>query len=238
MKRKNPTIRNYVQAAAYLGSKWHRPLHGRSTSLERLNDSTIAVKYHYTNVVEYSSNGLITIRTNGYETVTTKRKINEYAPVRIWQHNYVWYANGERFSSPMTIDSSIPRETVYCPMHDSNGRFVDHCVLQPSDFDYWGNYDPDNLQPKRLHWIGMAGMRGYLPNYCEVFASEESAIDSLLDLHDLSDRSKYARELRQYGYTDLILHKHGNEYCEVTSCDCDDPATHSDSPNDLDWLAD
>lgn len=82
---------------------------------------------------------------------------------------------------------------------------------------------------KRTHWIGLAGLRGYIPQCCDVYASKRAAINSLMQTHDLSENSKYARELSKYGYTDLILHKHGNEYAEVTECDCDDPATHSDT---------
>lgn len=79
------------------------------------------------------------------------------------------------------------------------------------------------------HYIALAGLHGCMPNYCEAFDTESDAIHALLDLHELSSRSVYAMELRHNGYTELRLHKHGNEYAEVTFCDCDDPDQHSDN---------
>lgn len=34
------------------------------------------------------------------------------------------------------------------------------------------------------HFVGMAGLRGYMPAFCEVYDSFESTCDSLIDIHD------------------------------------------------------
>jgi hypothetical protein len=79
----------------------------------------------------------------------------------------------------------------------------------------------------KTHYIGMAGIHGCLPQTCEVYATAREACDSLADLHDLGKnrRAALCRDL----YLELNMSRDGNEYCEVTSCDCNDPTCHSDS---------
>lgn len=74
-------------------NKNRRPLHGRSTELIRLNDETIAVKYHNTNIVTYHNDGSITLNTDGWRTLTSKAKINEYTPawISLYQSSGIWY---------------------------------------------------------------------------------------------------------------------------------------------------
>jgi hypothetical protein len=78
------------------------------------------------------------------------------------------------------------------------------------------------------HYIGMAGLRGCIPNYCEVYPDRKSAIESLADLHELGQHSKFRQELRQTGTSYLNLHTHGNEYMEIVDCDCNTPWEHSE----------
>jgi hypothetical protein len=84
------------------------------------------------------------------------------------------------------------------------------------------------------HYIAMAGLRGYLPQYCEVFPDKDGAIDSLVDLHELYDSARaFEDDLRKNCYTDLDLTIHGNEYAEVQPCTCDSPQDHSEDDIDL-----
>ena len=77
------------------------------------------------------------------------------------------------------------------------------------------------------HYIGMAGLHGCLPQYCEVYDTYEEAAEGLAFLHELGrDR---IRRLRMDGYLELNLHRDGNEYCEITECECSTPEIHSDS---------
>ena len=79
----------------------------------------------------------------------------------------------------------------------------------------------------KKHWIGMAGIHGYLPATCDVYESPKQAADSLADLHDLGKRRR--AELRRDFYIELNIHRDGNEYAEITECNCDNPNEHSDS---------
>ena len=76
------------------------------------------------------------------------------------------------------------------------------------------------------HFIAMAGIHGCMPNYCASCDTYHDAVDSLISLHDLG--RKRAKELRADGYIELNMQRDGNEYAEITECDCDNPAQHND----------
>lgn len=87
----------------------------------------------------------------------------------------------------------------------------------------------------RAHFIGMAGLRGYMPNCCDSYETWDGAAESLAGIHDLSENA--AERLRRDGYLDLPSSA-GNEYCEITICHCDDPMCHSDMADERekqDW---
>jgi len=68
------------------------------------------------------------------------------------------------------------------------------------------------------HYLALAGLHGCMCQY-------SSAVDDLAQLHDLGRDRK--RKLKRTGYLELNLHRDGNEYCEITECDCDDPEVHN-----------
>lgn len=84
-------------------------------------------------------------------------------------------------------------------------------------------------EQNRIHYIAMAGLHGCIPNYCDVYASFDDAVESLCQVHDLGPYSRFRKELKKHGYTELNLRKHGNAYAEVSECSCEEPWIHSDS---------
>lgn len=87
----------YEKASGYLGTKQDRPLPGRSTRLQRRPDGGIAVRYHATDVITFHPDGRIVLQSGGYQTMTTKARINEYSPVQLYADRGLWYvANGTR----------------------------------------------------------------------------------------------------------------------------------------------
>lgn len=78
--------------------------------------------------------------------------------------------------------------------------------------------DP-NLPIPRKHYIGLAGLHGYMPNYntC-AYDTRGQCADDLGSLHELSGRQ--IKQMRRDQYFELDLHIHGNEYCEINVCDC------------------
>jgi hypothetical protein len=76
----------------------------------RLHDrgGYIAVRLHNTDIVDIYPDGKYVLHTGGWQTVTTKDRINSYAPVHIYQRKHVWYMadrNGNQieFHDGMTI---------------------------------------------------------------------------------------------------------------------------------------
>jgi len=94
----------------------------------------------------------------------------------------------------------------------------------------------------KKHYIAMGGLHGYLPSHCDVYPTYNDAVESLVELYSLGKKRK--KELQDNSYLELYLHGDkfpficdGNEYCEITECNCDNPAIHSDSYFELpdDW---
>src|SRR5438552_3875156 len=87
-----------------------RPIAGlRSTWVRRdFLRRYIAILYHRTEVVRYYSDGRITVHIDHHYTVTTKKRINTFAPVRIFQRNFIWYiAENVRFIEGMQVNSNV-----------------------------------------------------------------------------------------------------------------------------------
>lgn len=78
----------------------------------------------------------------------------------------------------------------------------------------------------RVHYIGMAGLCCYMPNYTTVGDTRGAVADDLGRLHDLSQRR--VNLLRRDMYCDLDLRKEGNEYCEIVRCECETPGDHTE----------
>ena len=66
-----------------------------NTYLVRLDSETIGVQLHQTIVVKIHNDGTYTLNSGGWQTVTTKQRINEYSPVRVNQRKYQWYVGDE-----------------------------------------------------------------------------------------------------------------------------------------------
>jgi len=103
-------INTYETASNFLGSKEDRPLPGRSTRLHRLSDSSIAVRYHWTNVVTYHDDGSIELDSGGHHTSTTKARINKYSPVHVYQRNFEWIVDFTMDDSTEFSDGMIVEE--------------------------------------------------------------------------------------------------------------------------------
>ena len=117
-------MKTYIEAAAFLGGKPVRSIPSiRSTIVSRINNAAIGVFYHGTPVVTYHDDGTVTLRTGGWHTSTTKVRINDFSPARIYQKDFNWYFNiGEGhvdFIEGMTVDANgLPT----LPTHDESVR--------------------------------------------------------------------------------------------------------------------
>lgn len=72
---------------------------GNNTYAEILHDGTVAIKLHNTYVVKINPNGTYTLNSGGWQTHTTKDRINQYNPKRVYQRDFQWYIsmNGKEY---------------------------------------------------------------------------------------------------------------------------------------------
>lgn len=94
---------NYIEASNRLGSRDSRKLEN-NTYLHRTPDGHLAVRLHATDVVTFYPEKTV-LHSGGWRTVTTKDRINEYSPVRIYQTKGVWYMpDGSLFYDGVAVD--------------------------------------------------------------------------------------------------------------------------------------
>lgn len=64
---------------------------GNNTYAEILHDNSVGIMLHSTYVVKIHPDDTYTLQTGGWQTVTTKDRINQYSPVRVYQRKYEWF---------------------------------------------------------------------------------------------------------------------------------------------------
>ena len=90
-------VYDYASLAAYLGRKESRPYaSGHHTRLVRIDPDRIALRLHRTDVLTWYHDGRITYDSGGWRTATTKARMAEYGPVRIWSERGDWYVSDPR----------------------------------------------------------------------------------------------------------------------------------------------
>lgn len=84
-------IESYSTAEKALGNRRSRVI-GNNTELIRKGDD-IAVELHGNEIIRFFSNGNVRLSSRGYETSTTKDRLNRYTPrgVSVRQRDYKWY---------------------------------------------------------------------------------------------------------------------------------------------------
>lgn len=99
---------DYEQAQATLtGRNKDRKKLANNTYLVRRDNGDFAVKLHDTDVVTYHADGTITLSTGGWQTVTTKARINEYSHAGISQRQGVWYmSDGSLYRDGLVIKAN------------------------------------------------------------------------------------------------------------------------------------
>jgi len=79
-----------------------KPLYANTRLVKR--GENYAIRLHYTDVVTICKNGTYVLRSGGWQTNTTKARINQYSPVGIYQEKFVWYlVDGTEFYDGITV---------------------------------------------------------------------------------------------------------------------------------------
>lgn len=91
MAKLKATPKNFVEALAVLNGRESMRL-GNNTYLENLVGlQFIGVRLHNTYIVRFHYNRQITLHSGGYQTATTKERINQFIAGSIFQKAWQWY---------------------------------------------------------------------------------------------------------------------------------------------------
>ncbi|MFM7980647.1 MAG: hypothetical protein ACKPKO_15140, partial [Candidatus Fonsibacter sp.] len=64
---------------------------GNNTYASILPDGSVGITLHSTIVVRIHEDGSYTLSNGGWQTITTKDRINKYCPYYVFQKNYEWF---------------------------------------------------------------------------------------------------------------------------------------------------
>lgn len=72
---------------------------GNNTYAEILSDGSVGIMLHSTYVVKIHADGTYTLNSGGWQTSTTKDRINQYSPKKVSQRQYEWFVsvNGKEY---------------------------------------------------------------------------------------------------------------------------------------------
>jgi hypothetical protein len=77
------------------------------------------------------------------------------------------------------------------------------------------------------HYIAAGGIHGCMPAFCSSFDEYDDAVNYIVEIHELGKKRK--RALKRDGSIELNMRRDGNEYADITECNCDTPQDHDDS---------
>jgi hypothetical protein len=103
-------VTSFGAAENFLGGKDWRAI-GHNTAIIRRSETTIAVLFHSTDVVTFHLDGRVTFNTGGWESVTTKVRMNALSPCSVWSEGGTWAIMGPsgdsaRFEDGVTLDAA------------------------------------------------------------------------------------------------------------------------------------
>lgn len=95
-----------------------------NTHLYRHNNGDIGVMYHDTEIVTYfypTGTYIYCVRLNsgGWQTVTTKQRMNLFTNVRVWQRDHQWFVTEPKLRSSLGYG---PNKYVWFGQDDDNER--------------------------------------------------------------------------------------------------------------------
>lgn len=100
---------SFFSAQSFLGKKDKKKL-GCNTWLIKIDNDTIGIKYHNTFVIQYKLGGNVILNNGGWDTPTTKKRLNDFTNARVWQKNFNWYVTDSKGTHPffngMIVDNN------------------------------------------------------------------------------------------------------------------------------------
>lgn len=200
---------SFTDADHILGNR-HRKKIGHNTYLQR-NHSVIDAIYHSTAVVTYSPNGTMQASTGGWQTVTTKDRLNQLLPARVWSERGSWYTTGGtrffdgiRFSDSGQVLNPLPMEDLQRvdkynkemkkSIKEYINGYIDELAIDglpmPSNGDCW--YCIGMMPDSTDHLLGHLDEKYYVPslavNALRETGYKDAGIFIFLDMQPEQDR--------------------------------------------------
>jgi hypothetical protein len=85
---------------------------------------------------------------------------------------------------------------------------------------------------KNLHWIGMNGSRGCMPDFCAAYDTRSAPVEELANHLELTDAQR--KELDDVGIVECVPDQ-GAAYAEIQECNCDKPWEHTEGDDPSNW---
>lgn len=115
---------SYGQAVDKLGSRQSRRI-DRNTYLRREDDGSVTVRYHATDIIRFYPDGSATYNTGGWFTYSTKERMNEYGPAKLYSEGGMWLVSHK--SDPLT-----PPRVTKCRTCKGTGT-----IHYPASYTWW-----------------------------------------------------------------------------------------------------
>tara|TARA_R100001510_G_C7521294_1_gene116684 strand:+ start:76 stop:363 length:288 start_codon:yes stop_codon:yes gene_type:complete len=75
----------------------------RGNTQVKVFDNSVALYLHGNMIAEYAADGALYINDGGWQSNTTKERLNGLPNVRIHQKNFQWYLNDKAWSGEWTL---------------------------------------------------------------------------------------------------------------------------------------
>ena len=131
---------DYAVLDEYLGSKLERLL-GYETRVVR-DGHDIAIKHYRTNILKIDPTNIIKIDVRGWETKTTKDRLNQFLRCRdvyISQAKGKWTIHGTNDNFPYEDGAEVHQDGyVVLPSRNNRDRVTSKADIDPKDYELYG----------------------------------------------------------------------------------------------------
>lgn len=202
---------------------------GNNRRLIRLSDESIALRLHSTNIVTYHQDGTCTLYMGGWDTVITKRAINDYSPARVYSAGgRVKDAEGFPVFTSIwhSSDGLTPPKIQKCRKCHGTGEIVERCDGRY----YYGWYHRDRTKEivKALPGMVYRDVRtGYSWEDCDICETHRYS-DCLhapgFPAHTRTYHATVTRDYRErhphnpcaHGFLESHIHRYACHACDAT----------------------
>lgn len=81
----------YFKCQSMIGKKNKKKLCYKTYLYYYKEEDVFAVRHHNTDILTINRNDWFTYNNGGWYSVTTKSRLNDYGPIRIYQSDFIWY---------------------------------------------------------------------------------------------------------------------------------------------------